>query len=183
MISYYMVNVQASFISKLARHGPSLVRHTINLSYYLVKILDFRFYLIFVYNTRIDPEDITVLSRDLSFYNTTIRYIATSVITIFIFWYFAFWNTFVNFLPYIFPKTFITFPFCRNSCCQNPNHSLNTTQYNHNWCWVWYEYDCSPPHPPTHPTQELYLSYIQQTRQCKLTQSLTILLDYLRQLS
>ena len=38
-------------------------------------------------------------------------------------------------------------------------------------------------HHPTHPTQELYLSYIQQTMQCKLTQSLTILLDYLRQLS
>ena len=37
-------------------------------------------------------------------------------------------------------------------------------------------------HPPP-PTQELYLSYTQQTGQCKLTQSLTILLDYLRQLS
>ena len=58
---------------------------------------------------------------------------------------------------------------------------LNTTQYNHNWCWVWYEYDCSPPPHP--PTQELYLSYKQHTGQCKLTQSLTILLDYLRQLS
>ena len=33
--------------------------------------------------------------------------------------------------------------------CQNPNHNLNTTQYTHNWCWVWYDYDCSHP---THPT-------------------------------
>ena len=37
--------------------------------------------------------------------------------------------------------------------------------------------------PPTTTTQELYLSYTQQTGQCKLTQSLTILFDYLRQLS
>ena len=36
---------------------------------------------------------------------------------------------------------------------------------------------------PQCTTQELYLSYRQHTVQCKLTQSLTILLDYLRQLS
>ena len=35
---------------------------------------------------------------------------------------------------------------------------------------------------PPPPTQELYLSYIQHTVQYKSTQSLTILLDYLRQL-
>ena len=44
-------------------------------NFFQLAYLDFRFYFIFVYNTRIDPKDISVLSRDLSFYNTTTRQI------------------------------------------------------------------------------------------------------------
>ena len=32
--------------------------------------------------------------------------------------------------------------------CQNPNLNSTQPQDNLNWCWVWYEYDCTN-HPPT----------------------------------
>ena len=64
--------------------------------------------------------------------------------------------------------------------CQNPNHNLNTTSTVVGFDMIMTVHH-HHHHPP--PTQELYLSYTQQTVQCNLTQSLTILLDYLRQLS
>ena len=37
-------------------------------------------------------------------------------------------------------------------------------------------------HPPTHPRQELYSTFGEETRQCKLTYSSKTILDHLRQL-
>ena len=74
----------------------------------------FRFYSIFVNNTRIVPKDNTVLSRDLSFYNTWTKLRYKLIFTILVVRYFASWNTLINSLPYNFSKTFVSFPFCRN---------------------------------------------------------------------